>query len=125
MQSVRLSDTGVEAVLSLTSGVDIPSDLTAEVHSRSAVGESYVLLLPRSGTAPPLKNGDVIALADTSVPPDINTLLATANAGLHAIPRDNLETVIDESYTAVGGLGPELSRLVKERPRCRSTPARI
>ncbi|MEO3760815.1 MlaD family protein [Mycobacterium sp. B14F4] len=113
VQSVRLTDTGVEAVLSLTSGIDIPSDLVAEVHSQSAVGESYVLLLPRDGTAPPLKNGDVIALADTSVPPDINALLATANAGLQAIPRDNLKTVIDESYTAVGGLGPELSRVVK------------
>jgi phospholipid/cholesterol/gamma-HCH transport system substrate-binding protein len=113
VQSVRLSDSGVEAVLSLTSGIDIPSDLEAEVHSQSAVGESYVLLLPRNGDAPPLKDGDVIPLADTSVPPDINTLLATVNAGLHAIPRDNLKTVIDESYTAVGGLGPELSRVVK------------
>ena len=33
--------------------------------------------------------------------------------GLEAIPRDNLKTVIDESYTAVGGLGPELSRLIQ------------
>jgi phospholipid/cholesterol/gamma-HCH transport system substrate-binding protein len=27
-------------------------------------------------------------------------------------PRDNLKTLVDESYVAVGGLGPELSRLV-------------
>jgi phospholipid/cholesterol/gamma-HCH transport system substrate-binding protein len=32
---------------------------------------------------------------------------------LQAIPRDNVKTVIDESSTAVGGLGPELSRIVK------------
>ena len=32
VESVRLTDTGVEAVLSLTSGIDIPSDL----HSRGA-----------------------------------------------------------------------------------------
>ncbi len=113
VEAVRLSDTGVEAVLSLQSGIDIPSDLKAEVHSQSAVGESYVLLLPRNGTSPPLKNGDVIRLADTSVPPDVNALLAAANTGLLAIPRDNLKTVIDEAYTAVGGLGPELSRVVQ------------
>ncbi len=113
VESVRLSDSGVEAVLSLDSGIAIPSDLNAEVHSQSAVGESYVLLLPRNGASPPLKNGDVIALADTSVPPDINALLAAANTGLQAIPRDNLKTVIDESYTAVGGLGPELSRVIQ------------
>ena len=113
VESVRLTETGVEAVLSLQSGIDIPSDLKAEVHSQSAVGESYVLLLPRNGTSPPLKDGDVIALADTSVPPDVNALLAAANTGLQAIPRDNLKTVIDESYTAVGGLGPELSRVIQ------------
>jgi phospholipid/cholesterol/gamma-HCH transport system substrate-binding protein len=112
VDSVALTDTGVKAVLSLKSGIDIPSDLKAEVHSQSAIGEQYVALVPR-GDAPPLRDGDVIALADTSVPPDINTLLAAANDGLQAIPKDNLKTVIDESYTAVGGMGPELSRIVK------------
>jgi phospholipid/cholesterol/gamma-HCH transport system substrate-binding protein len=112
VQSVRLTNTGVEAELSLKSGIPIPSDLKAEVHSQSAVGESYVELLPRNGTSPPLKGGDVIPLADTSVPPDINALLSAANTALRAIPRDNLKTVVDESYTAVGGLGPELSRLI-------------
>ncbi|BBZ21558.1 hypothetical protein MGAD_58930 [Mycolicibacterium gadium] len=86
VESVRLTDTGVEAVLSLQSGIDIPSDLKAEVHSQSAIGESYVLLLPRNSTSAPLKNGDVIALADSSVPPDVNALLAAANTGLQAIP---------------------------------------
>jgi phospholipid/cholesterol/gamma-HCH transport system substrate-binding protein len=113
VESVGLTPTGVKAVLSLKSGIDIPSDLKAEVHSQSAIGEQYVALLPRTADAPPLRNGDVIPLADTSVPPDINKLLTAANKGLQAIPRDNLKTVIDESYTAVGGLGPELSRIVK------------
>lgn len=112
VESVRLTDAGVEAVLSLKSGIDIPSDLKAEVHSHTAIGESYVELLPRNATSPPLKDGDIIALADTSVPPDINGLLSAANSAIVAIPRDNLQTVVDESYTAVGGLGPELSRLV-------------
>jgi phospholipid/cholesterol/gamma-HCH transport system substrate-binding protein len=112
VESVRLTDTGVEAVLSLKSGIRIPSDLKAEVHSQSAIGEPYVELLPRNGTSPPLKDGDVIRLADTSVPPDINALLSAADTALRAIPHDNLKTVIDESYTAVGGLGPELARLI-------------
>jgi phospholipid/cholesterol/gamma-HCH transport system substrate-binding protein len=113
VESVRLTDTGVEAALSLRSDVHIPSDLEAEVHSQSAIGEQYVALLPRSGSAPPLKNGDVIPLKDTRVPPDINSLLDATNRGLQAIPHDNLKTLIDEGYTAVGGLGPEISRFVK------------
>ena len=49
---------------------------------------------------------------DTTVPPDINDILSGVVTGLNAVPKDNLRTVIDESYTAVGGLGPELTRLV-------------
>jgi phospholipid/cholesterol/gamma-HCH transport system substrate-binding protein len=112
VESVRLTDTGVEALLSMKSGINIPSDLKAEVHNQSAIGESYVELLPRNGTSAPLKDGDVISAANTSVPPDINNLLSAANTALRAIPHDNLKTVVDESYTAVGGLGPELSRLI-------------
>lgn len=110
---VHLTGTGVVAVLSLRSDVPIPSDLDAEVHSVSSVGEQYVALSPRNGTSAPLKDGDVITVGRTSVPPDINTLVEATNRGLQAIPRDNLKTVVDESYTAIGGLGPELSRFVQ------------
>jgi phospholipid/cholesterol/gamma-HCH transport system substrate-binding protein len=113
VESVGLTDSGVEAVLSLNSGVPIPADLDAEVHSQTAAGEQFVALRPRSGNPPMLKNGDIIPQNRASVPPDINSLLAATNRGIAAIPHDNLKTVIDEGYTAVGGLGPELSRLVK------------
>ena len=113
VKDVRLTDTGVVADLSLKSHIHIPSDLDAQVHSVSAVGEQYVALLPRNGTSPPLKDGDVIPRSRASVPPDINALLDATNRGLLAIPHDNLRTVIDESYTAFGGLGPELSRFIK------------
>jgi phospholipid/cholesterol/gamma-HCH transport system substrate-binding protein len=113
VQSVHLTSSGVEAELSLTSGVDIPSDLDAQIHSTSAIGEQYVALLPRSGDSAPLRNGDVIRRDRASVPPKINDLLDAGNAGLRAIPQDNLKTAVDESYVAIGGLGPDLSRLVK------------
>ncbi len=113
IEGVKVTPNGVAATLSLKSGIDIPSDVKAEVHSVSAVGEQYVALIPRGADSAPLKDGDVIPMADTSVPPDINSLLDSANAGLEAIPGDSLTTVVNESYTAVGGLGPELSRIVK------------
>jgi len=112
VEDVRLSGTGVEAVLELDSKIKIPADLKAEVHSVSAIGEQYVQLLPQSGDGPPLRAGDVIPQDRTYVPPDINTLVDATNRGLDAIPRDNLKTVVDESYTAFAGLGPDLSRLV-------------
>jgi phospholipid/cholesterol/gamma-HCH transport system substrate-binding protein len=112
VSKVQLTQDGVEAVLSLNSGVDIPANLTAYVHSASAIGEQYVDLVPKNGNGPVLKNGDVIPQNRTVVPRNVNSLLAAVNRGLNAIPRDNLQTVVDESYVAVGGLGPELSRLI-------------
>lgn len=111
--AVRLTHTGAEAVLRLKSDIRIPSDLRVEVHSMTAIGEQYVELLPQSGNGRPLKGGDVIPAQATYVPPDLNSLLTATNRGLDAIPKGNLKTVVDEGYIAVGGLGPELSRLVK------------
>jgi phospholipid/cholesterol/gamma-HCH transport system substrate-binding protein len=113
VKDVRLTRGGVEAQLSLQSDTKIPSDLDAQIHSQTAVGEQYVELVPRNANSTPLKNGDVIPMERTSVAPDINELLDATNRGLKAIPGDNLKTVIDESYTAFNGLGPELSRLVR------------
>jgi len=111
--NVELTDTGVDATLELKSGVAIPSNLTAQVHSASAIGEQYVSLTPLDATSPPLRGGDVIPVASTAVPPDISNLLDATNTALQAIPNDNLRTVVDESYTAIGGLGPDLARFVK------------
>lgn len=113
VKDVRLTKTGVDAVLSLRSDVKIPADLDAQVHSRTSVGEQYIALQPRTGDGPSLKNGDVIPRDRASVPPDVNSLLDATSRGLRAIPGDNLKTTIDEASTAFGGLGPEIARIVK------------
>ena len=41
VNSVDVTATGVRAVLALRSGVKMPSDVRASVHSRSAIGEQY------------------------------------------------------------------------------------
>lgn len=111
---VRMTDSGVEADLSLDSDVRIPRDLDAQVHSRSAIGEQYVELIPRPAAGSALlSGGDVIPRERTSVPPDINTLLDQTNLGLQAIPPENLETALDEGAEALAGLGPDLARLVR------------
>src|SRR5246127_2395199 len=116
VKSVDVTRDGVRAVLSLNSGIAVPSDVTAAVHSRSAVGEQFLELTPRSGTAKDtgskLRDGDVIPVGKTQVPVDIGFLLDATNKALQAIPQDNLHTVVDEASKAVAGLGPELSRLV-------------
>lgn len=116
VESVDVTRDGVRAVLKLNSSTEIPSDVTAAVHSRSAIGEQFVELTPQSSdstaTIPALRDGDVIAASQVSVPADIGSLLDATNKALEAIPQDNLRTVVDEAATAVGGLGPELGRIV-------------
>ena len=105
---------GCSAVLKLDSSTKIPSDVRAEVHSRSAVGEQFVQLIPATddSDAATLRAGDVIGVDKVQVPPEIGSLLDATNRALQAIPQDNLRTVVDEANIAVGGLGPELSRIV-------------
>ena len=111
--SIDVTREGVRAVLKLDSSTKVPSDVSAEVHSRSAVGEQFIELTGRSDDgAPPLRDGDVIPVGRVQVPPDIGKLLDATNTVLKAIPQDNLRTVVDEADKAVGGLGPELSRIV-------------
>ncbi|MGV0795532.1 MlaD family protein [Mycolicibacterium elephantis] len=111
VKTIRLAN-GVEAILAMRSNIEIPADLRAEVHSQSAIGEQYVALLPQTDGAPYLKDGTVIPADRTSVPPPVDSLLDALNTGLDAIPGDNLKTVVDEAYLAVGGLGAEISRIV-------------
>ncbi len=121
VKSVDVTANGVQAVLSLKSDIAIPRDLTAAVHSRSAVGEHCLELTPHSGTVqdtgPKLRDGDVIAVGKTQVPVDIGLLLDTTNKALTAIPQDNLHTVVDEAAKAVAGLGPELCPARRRRHR--------
>jgi phospholipid/cholesterol/gamma-HCH transport system substrate-binding protein len=117
VEDVQLTDDGLAAVLSLKSDIKIPSNLDAEVHSASAVGEQYVALLPRDATSPSLEDGDVIPLDRASVPPDINGLLDATNRGLQAIPQESLHTAINEGYIAFAGLGPDIARFVKGSTR--------
>jgi len=113
--SVDVTPGGVRAVLKLESSTSVPSDVSAAVHSRSAVGEQFVELSPSRGdgdASQPLRDGDVIPVGRTQIPPDIGGLLDATNKALQAIPQDNLRTVVDEADKAVAGLGPELSRIV-------------
>ena len=90
---------------------------------RSASNTSSCCRAPRSG--PSLQNGDVIPVDRSYVPPDINSLLQATNRGLNAIPRDNLKTVVDESYVAVRRAWPGTVPAGQRARRIwRSTPAR-
>lgn len=112
VESIETTRDGVRAVLRLNSDTSVPADVSAAVHSRSAVGEQFLELTPGAAEDPKLRDGDVIPVGKVRIPADIGSLLDATNTALQAIPPDNLRTVVDEASKAVGGLGPELSRIV-------------
>ena len=114
VRSVDVTGTGVRAVLTMNSNTPVPGDVSANVHSRSAVGEQFLELTPTPGAddAQSLRNGDVIPAGRVQIPADIANLLDATNRALKAIPQENLRTVVEEADKAVSGLGPELSRIV-------------
>ena len=112
VRSIETTRDGVQAVLTLNSDTPVPSDVSAAVHSRSAVGEQFLELTPSSANSQKLRDGDAIPVGRVQIPADIGSLLDATNRALKAIPPDNLRTVVDEADKAIGGLGPELSRIV-------------
>ena len=103
---------GVRVHLRLNDGTKVPSDTTAVVANRSAVGEQYVDLQPKRVGGPFLAEGSTIPREDTETPLPVQTLLVNLDKLVNSVPRDDLVTVIDELGAAFSGTGPDLQRLI-------------
>lgn len=110
--SVALTETGAEATLSLDTSPKIPADLQAEVRSVSAVGEQYVDLRPRTDSGPYLQNGSVITVENTTIPQQVGPMLDQVSTLVDSIPGDRISDLLDESFKAFNGAGPDLQSLL-------------
>jgi phospholipid/cholesterol/gamma-HCH transport system substrate-binding protein len=102
----------VEATLSLYKSPRIPSTLTAQVRSMSAVGEQYVDLQPRDESGPFLQNGSVIPLQNTVIPQQVGPMLDQLNSLVSSIPQDKFGELLDESFKAFDGAGYDFGSLL-------------
>ena len=104
---------GVKATLDIENDApDIPSDVTAIVANKSAIGEQFIDLQPQSDAKPYLASGSVIPLGRTRIPIDTTTLLVDVNNLVTSVDTDNLRTVVDELGQAFEGTGPDLARIL-------------
>ncbi len=106
------SPSGVSADLHIQGGPSIPSDTLAVVADRSAVGEQYVDLQPRTGGGPYLHNGSTIARRDTRVPLSTTELMLSLDRLVGSVDKQDLRTTVAELGKAFAGTGPDLVRLV-------------
>lgn len=113
VSDMKLTDDGVAVVLSIGNGhKNIPADARAIVANRSAVGEQYVDLEPRTDGAPYLKDGSQIATQDTETPVSTTELLTNLDALARSVPRKQLRTAVTSLGEAFHGTGPALSQII-------------
>ena len=114
VQKLVLTRDGVDAYLDIDRGWDgkIPSDTLAVVGNRSAVGEQYVDLQPRTDSGPYLHDGSAIATADTRIPLPTQKLLADISSTVESVNKKSLRTTVHELGRAFGGTGPDLQRII-------------
>lgn len=112
VERLRLADDGVHVDLRIQDGGKIPADTRAVVENRSAVGEQYVDLQPRSDHGPYLANGSRISRANTDTPLHTETLLLNLDRLVESVDKKDLTVVIDELAAAFAGSGRDLQRLI-------------
>jgi phospholipid/cholesterol/gamma-HCH transport system substrate-binding protein len=108
-----LTDEGVDVHLDVEKGYDdIPAETLAVVGNRSAVGEQYVELQPKTDSAPYLSDGSEIAMDDTRTPIPTQKLLTDISNTVSSVDQEALSTTVDELGQAFGGTGEDLQRII-------------
>ncbi|MGW7404111.1 MCE family protein [Streptomyces sp. NPDC054833] len=112
--TLRLTGSGgVSVSLDIEDGAPrIPADTLAVVANRSAVGEQYVDLQPRTSNGPYLLDGSAIPRGSTRVPLPTTDLVLSLDRLVNSVGKDDLLVTVDELGRAFAGTGPNLSRLV-------------
>ncbi|MGW1744244.1 MCE family protein [Streptomyces sp. NPDC002092] len=112
--ALRLSGSGgVSVALDIKEGAPrIPADTLAVVADRSAVGEQYVDLQPRTSHGPYLLDGSAIPRGSTRVPLPTTELVLSLDRLVNSVGKNDLRVTVDELGKAFDGTGPNLSRLV-------------
>lgn len=105
-------DDGVSVTLKLKDETRIPADTLAVVANRSAVGEQYVDLQPRTSGGPYLRGGSTIPRRNTRVPLATSALILSLDRLVNSVDKKDLRVSVDELGKAFAGTGPALSRLV-------------
>lgn len=110
---LRLTASGLEADLNIDPDApSVPQNLQAVVANRSAVGEQFVDLQPNTDAGPFLAGGSVIPAAKTKTPLATEQVIMDLDSLAGSVPTGALRTVVDESYEAFSGTGPDLQRLL-------------
>ena len=109
---LELTADGVMVPLVLDSdGPEIPVDSRAVVRQRSAIGEQYIDIRPRTDQPPFLTDGGTLTGGREDLPVRVEELLGSVDELARSVPLDSLAVTVDELGKAVAGRGPQLEKL--------------
>jgi phospholipid/cholesterol/gamma-HCH transport system substrate-binding protein len=110
VKTVLLLPSGVaRVVLQLERGVTVGSGAKAEIGRRSPIGDLTVDLIP--GPGKPMPDGALISMKNTIEPPDPEKAIEALASVLHAVPSQDLGSVVTELARALKGRAPDLASL--------------
>ena len=113
VSDMKLTRDGVTVVLNIDKGYDrIPADTLALVGNKSAVGEQYVDLEPRTDEGPFLKDGSSISTSNTAVPVSTTEILTNLDGFVNSVPTDTLRTVVSELGAGFKGTADDLAQII-------------
>ena len=114
---VHLTADGVEAVLSIDEGTEVPVDSDVEVRNLSAVGEQYVDFRPRSSEGDVLQDGDTVSREDTTTPLPVHQVVAGVQRLMRRIDLRDIRTIATEADAAFGRGDADLRATTMELQR--------
>jgi ABC-type transporter Mla subunit MlaD len=119
--------TGIEASLTgatihfyVDNSHQIPIDSDVRLENLSALGESYIGLVPRSTGGPVFHNGQQVAARDITQPASISELATSVVRVLNQMDPDRLERLVDESDRALPNPDTVLPNLARASTLLRS-----
>lgn len=118
VSSLEVKGDHVVADLKLEDDVLVPADSSAAIHSRSAVGEQYVDLVPpphRPVGAPvgdALGDGDVIPVSRTSYPIEIGPVLDNVETLVKSLDSQQLNSLLAETGRGLDGRAGDLQDII-------------
>ncbi|BBZ77276.1 hypothetical protein MANY_26130 [Mycolicibacterium anyangense] len=101
----------------------IPVDTDVRLDNLSALGETYLGLLPRTSDGPMLKNGQRIAAERVHQPASISELAASVVRVMNQLDPDQLKRIVNEADAALPDPGSVLPNLARTSLLLRNTTA--
>jgi virulence factor Mce-like protein len=111
---IELTKDGLRVRMNLNRGHHIPRDTTAVIANRSAVGEQYIDLQPRTDSGPYLDSGEpyTIPRQNTKVPIPTTELLTNLDRVVASVDPQDIGTIVDELDKGFAGSASDLQAIL-------------